>query len=134
MNRDIRKKAWKRVKRKKRFFLHFGITAVLGVFFFVLNIVTDPFDMWFIFPMIPLVSLVGIHYLFIYGFPGFNFMTREWEEREFEKQLEDLEDHYPPYRTGQYLDYTELSDEEALVLKKLQKKTASGNYFDEDLV
>ena len=134
MDREIRRKAWKRVKRKKRFFLHTGITAILGMFFFVLNIVTDPFDMWFVYPMIPITALLAVHYLFVYGFPGFNFMSRDWEERQFEREMDRLEDEYPPYRTGRYLDYRELSTEEILELKNLEKSTETGKYFDEDLV
>ena len=131
MNTEIRRKAWKKVKRIKRFYLHAGSTAVLGVFFFALNIVTDPFDMWFMFPMIPLLGLVAIHYLFVFGFPGFNFMSREWEEREFEKQLDKLEEH-PPFRSEHYLPYTELTAEETLELRRIQQE--SDKYFKDDLV
>ena len=129
MDREIQKRAWKKVKRIKRFYLHAGFTAIMGVFFFALNMVTDPFDMWFIFPMIPLTALVGIHYLFVFGFPGFNFMSREWEEREYERQLDKLEDH-PPYRSERYLPYTELTPEETLELRRIQME--GDKYFKEE--
>lgn len=61
-------------------------------------------------------------------------MSKEWEEREFERQIDKIEDEFPPYRTGRYLDYRELSTEEILELKNMEKATVGGKYFDEDLV
>jgi|GEM_PF-591768 len=143
MNRELKKKAWKKVKRIKRFYYHMGAFAIMGTFFFFMNMVTDPFDMWFYFPMIPWSAALAFHYLAVFGIPGTNLLTKEWEEREFERQMDKLEDQYgydpmdDTFQKGKYLEYTELSAEETLELRKLQQasKTSKGDeYFGEDFV
>lgn len=139
MANDIRKKAWKKVKAIKRFYIHASIFIIMGFFFFFMNMVTDPFDMWFFFPMIPWGALLAFHYLFVFGIPGTGLLGSEWEEREFEKQLDRMGGEYPPYTTdddlrlGTHLPYTQLSEEEALELRKLQSKKKD-QYFNEDFV
>ena len=138
MRHDIRKKAWKKVKAIKRFYIHGSIFIIMGLFFFFMNMVTDPFDMWFFFPMIPWGTILAFHYLLVFGIPGTGHLSSEWEEREFERQMDRLGGEYPPYTTdddlrlGTHLPYTELSDEEALELRKLQK--GKDKYFNEDFV
>ena len=137
MEHEIRKKAWKKVKSIKRFYIHAFTFVVLGVFFFFMNMATDPWDMWFYFPMMPWAVLLSFHYLFVFGIPGTRLLSREWEEDEFERQMDKLEGNMPyryssPYRKGRYLEYTELSDEDALELRKIQKE--AGKYFNEDFV
>ena len=120
MSRDLRKRAWKRVRAVKRFYIHAGLTAILGLFFLSMNIITSPFDIWFIYPMVPLISLVAVHYLFVFGIPGSSLLSKEWEEDEFEKQLERLE-AMDGFKQNKRLPYKELSDDEALILREIQK-------------
>ncbi len=136
MNNETRRKAWKKVKSIKRFYIHASIFVIMGIFFFFMNMVTSPFDMWFFFPMIPWGTLLAFHYLFVFGIPGTGLLSREWEEREFEKQMDrldgDVNYHSPLGRKGSYLPYTELSEEDALELRKMQKE--SDKFFNEDFV
>ena len=110
----------------------------MGFFFFFMNMVTDPFDMWFFFPMIPWATILSFHYLLVFGIPGTGLLGRDWEEREFEKQMDRLGGDYDPYepekdlRLGSYLPYSELSEEETLELRKMQK--SKDQYFNEDFV
>lgn len=141
MDSDVRKKAWKKVKSIKRFYLHAASFAILGTFFFVMNMVTDPFFMWWFFPLIPWGVFLSFHYLFVFGIPGSKVLSREWEEREFEKQLEKFEeaDHDQQYLgTGSYkgmhLEYTELSEDDALELRRIQGSSKGDKYFNEDFV
>jgi len=83
MSQDLRRRAWKRVRAIKRFYIHAGLTGILAIFFMTLNILTDPFDMWFFYPLIPLCSILAVHYLFVFGIPGSSLLSKEWEEDEF---------------------------------------------------
>jgi len=120
MSRDLRQRAWKRVRAIKRFYVHAGLTGIIGVFFLCMNIITDPFDMWFFYPMVPLGSILAVHYLLVFGIPGSSLLSREWEEDEFEKQLERLE-HIEGLEDRKRLPYRELSEDEALILREIQK-------------
>ncbi len=134
MDRDTRDKAAKKVRSIRRLYIHMSVFAIMGVFFFLLNIATDPYFMWYFFPLLPWGAIVALHYILVKGIPGTRILTKEWEEEEYEKQLERLggdrfsyleeeEDEFIPQK-GKYLAYTELSDEEALELRRLQKHSA----------
>ena len=135
MDRDIRDQASKKVRSLRRLYIHLALFAIMAVFFFLLNIATDPFFMWYYRPLLPWGTILAIHYVFVKGIPGTNILTKEWEEEEYEKQLERLrgdrfsyleeeEEEFIPQK-GKYLAYTELSDEEALALRRLQKHSSS---------
>ena len=138
MDPDIRKKARKRVRAIKGFYIHAFTYVLMGVFFFLMNMTTDPWDMWFFYPMIPWGVGLSFHYLAIFGIPGTRILTKEWEEREYERQLEKLEgstytDDYRYTRNeDRYLEYRELSEEETLELRKMQRDP--NRYLNEDLV
>ena len=138
MHQDIRKKARKRVRAIKGFYIHAFTYVLMGIFFFLMNMTTDPWDMWFFYPMMPWGVGLAFHYLVVFGIPGTRILTKEWEEREYERQLDKLENSQfgNEYRyTGgeeRYLDYRELSEEETLELRKMQRDT--GRYMNEDLV
>lgn len=87
--------ARKQVKKKKGFYVHLAVYLAVGLFFFLMNIATDPNDMWFFFPMLPWLIGLAIHYLVVFGFPGTGILTEEWEKRELEQEL---------YRRGYFRD------------------------------
>ena len=91
MQKDIYKEAKKRVEAKKGFFGHLSAFVSVGLFFFVMNMVTDPFDLWFFFPMLPWGIGLLIHYLAVFGFPGTKALSREWEQKELEKEIDRLQ-------------------------------------------
>ncbi len=66
----IYRKARKRVKQKKGFFIHFSVYIAVGVFFLTMNLVTDPWDLWFFYPLLPWGVALLIHYFSIFGLPG----------------------------------------------------------------
>jgi len=79
------KAAQKRVKQKKGFFVHFAVYLSVGLFFFLMNLATFEGDWWFFFPLLPWGMGLGIHYLITFGFPGSGVLSREWEEKELQK-------------------------------------------------
>ena len=86
---DLQRIAYKRVRTKKRFRKHLGTYLVMGAFFFILNMLTDPRDLWFYWPMFGWGLGLAMHYLRAYGFPGSD--PDAWEEKELEKEMERLE-------------------------------------------
>ncbi|MEM6697576.1 MAG: 2TM domain-containing protein [Bacteroidota bacterium] len=83
------KLAKKRVGKKKGFYTHLSVYIAVGLFFFIMNMVT--FDQepqyWFFYPMLPWGIAIAIHYFSIFGLPGTNILTEDWEEKELEKEL-----------------------------------------------
>jgi hypothetical protein len=89
--KDIYKKAKKRVKQKKGFFTHFGTYIAVGIFFLLMNIFTWEGEIWFVFPMLPWGAGLLIHYFSVFGLPGSKVLSREWEEKELDKEIEHLQ-------------------------------------------
>lgn len=123
---ELHIKALKKVKSIRRLYIHMSLYVVMAGFFFLLNIVTDPFDMWWFFPILPWSVIISMHYIFVKGIPGTNILSKDWEEEEYEKQYEKLEaQHFLPeqkyLKTGEHLAYTELSIAEVLELRKMQQ-------------
>ena len=46
-----------------------------------------PGDWWFYFPMMSWGLGIFFHYVGVFGFPGFNFNDKAWEDKEIEKEL-----------------------------------------------
>lgn len=108
--------AKKKVKKKKGFFSHFSAYLAVGSFFFALNMITDPYDIWFVFPMLPWSVGIIIHYFSVFGLPG-GALTTEWEERELEREMRKLEhkvDNHQPLEVNDELELKEF--------KKLRKE------------
>jgi hypothetical protein len=80
-------KARKRVRKVKGFYKHLGTWVVFGVFFVVLNMVTDPGEFWAIFPIMGWGVGVAIHAIGTFGFPG---MGDDWEERLMQREIDRL--------------------------------------------
>lgn len=88
----IYRKARKRVKQKKGFYGHLSVYIAVGVFFLTMNLVTNPWDLWFFYPMMPWGVGLLIHYFAIFGLPGKErVLTHKWEEQEMEREIRRLE-------------------------------------------
>ena len=88
--------ARRKVRSKKRFFRHFSVYGVFTLFLLGINML-DNFllDPWFMYPALSWGTLVAIHYLWVFGLPGSNAGTREWEERELAREIERLAPEEP---------------------------------------
>ncbi len=116
---DIHEEAEKRVKAKAKFYKHLYAYILVNTFLFLTALFNgEPFG------TLPVILGWGIglasHYLKVFGFPGSGVLSREWEDKEYQKELERLEKkrqvkQQPP--------------EEKLELKEMAK-----NYRDSDLV
>lgn len=95
----------------------------MAIFFFLLNVVTSPFEMWWFYPLLPWGVVAAIHYVLVKGIPATGILTKEWEKEEYEHQLNLLEGKYEhPFldepREETYLNYQELSKEEIAILRE----------------
>lgn len=89
------KEAKKQVKKKKGFYVHLAVYLAVGLFFFLLNLVTSPGDWWFFFPLLPWGIGLTIHYLTVFGFPGTDILTEDWEARELDREMRRRGYHSP---------------------------------------
>jgi len=121
MRHDPYLAAKKRVKQKKSFYGHLSAYIPVNVVMFFVVLLTDggfgwlgPASMWGI--------GLTIHYFSVFGFPGVGaFGSKEWEEKEIEKEL--AKDGY------ELPDPIENEELELKEFKKLNKE-----YRDDDLV
>jgi hypothetical protein len=125
-NQDEIQKAKKRVKSKKDFYQHLMAFVIVNSFLFLLNMVTSPFTWWFFYPMLGWGVGLAFHYVEVFGVPGFNILSKEWEEKELDSELHKMKsDKYVPPRKSTSND--EKLDE--LELKELRK-----NYDESEFV
>ena len=80
--------ASKRAAELKKYYGHLGTYLVLGLFFFILNMVTSPYQWWFYWPMLGWGIAIGIHTLKVFGF------SDEWEKRKIQEILD--KENQPP--------------------------------------
>ncbi len=118
------KAAKKRMLLKKGFYKHLGTYIAVGIFFLGLNTFTysqgEP-DIWFHVPMMGWAVGLLIHYFSVFGLPGTNILTQEWEEEEIERELWRMRGRTP------LPDATQEADE--LELKEMQR-----DWKEQDLV
>ena len=84
------KEARKRVKIKQEFYRHLGTYFVMSLFFFLLNAVTSFGNWWFYWPMLGWGLAVLFHYVDVFGVPGVDPMSAEWEERQIREEMKRL--------------------------------------------
>lgn len=81
------KKAKKKVKSKKDFYQHLMTFVIINSFLIALNLVTSPTNLWFYFPLMGWGVGLLFHYVEVFGVPGFDILSQEWEERELYNEL-----------------------------------------------
>jgi len=106
--------AKKRVEAKREFYRHLGSYFVMSTFFFLLNAVTSFGNWWFYWPMLGWGLAVLFHYVDVFGIPGIDPMTPEWEEQQMRREMRRLEREERPRRPA--------SSDDRLDLRPLEKK------------
>jgi len=114
--------AKKRVQKKKRFFNHLkSFIIVNAIMSIIVAIDGDPFG------FLPATLFWGMglafHYVRVFGIPGTNILTPEWEDEEISKEMERMKGG-PEEKAS-----SPPPPEEPLELKELRK-----NYDEKDLV
>jgi hypothetical protein len=127
MEKDVYDLARKRVKKKKGFYGHLSAFIAVSIFFFIMNIATwgESGEWWFFFPVLPWSIGLIIHYFSVFGLPGTDIMTRDWEEREIEREARRIRGYSKPM--------PDLEEDDDLELKEL-RRVKDERWADEDLV
>ena len=134
---DQYRRARKRVNAKKGFYRHFSVYLVIGIFFFSLNMITDPWDVWWPFPMLSWGVGLAIHYFSVFGFPGTGILSKEWEDREMEKELRRV--GYDPdaellYEDNQEEEVPQEELEDELDLREIRQERQRRGLSEDDFV
>lgn len=128
MNDKIYREAKRQVAKKKGFYSHLSSFLAVGMFLFFINWMTDPFDLWFLYPVLSWGIALFIHYCSVFGLPGTDILSEKWEERELENEMERLR------KKGNYYEPPKLDapipNNEELELKELERK----KWREDDLV
>jgi len=111
------REAKKRMKIKQEFYRHLGTYFVMSLFFFLLNAVTSFGNWWFYWPMLGWGLAVLFHYVDVFGIPGVQPMSSEWEERQIREEMKRLETE-----EGTRGRHFRKEGEERLELRPLQRK------------
>ena len=138
---DKFKRARKRVKAKKGFYIHLSTYVTMGIFFFSMNMLTDPFDIWWPFPMLSWGIGLAIHYFTVFGLPGTKILTKEWEDQEMERELrrvgyepeQELYEEEPEPEHNQDQDFDHEAEDE-LDLREIQKERRERGFGEDDFV
>lgn len=86
-------------------------------------------DLWFFFPLLPWSIGLLIHYFSVFGLPGTNILTEDWEAVELQKEIIRLkqEGH------GDSIEVENEEPEEKLRLKEMEKIRGK-KWDDHDIV
>lgn len=86
--------AVRRMKRKRGFYRHLGIWLSISLTFLAfLTLIGEPLRAVFEMAGVFLLwgAAVAIHYVVVFGLPFFGFGGPEWEERQFNREMDQLE-------------------------------------------
>ncbi|MFT6320228.1 MAG: hypothetical protein ACJAT4_001151 [Granulosicoccus sp.] len=114
-------KAQQRVKQKKGFYIHLLIYMIVNLVFLFISYMDGQGFQWLYICLFWAIGLIP-HYFGVFGFPGKQKLgSKEWEEREIQKELDKMEDNQYP-----------LGSEDDLELRELNKLPRE--WDDKDLV
>ena len=123
-------KAKKRVHKKKEFYQHLTSYLIMSVFFFVLNVTTAFGHWWFYWPIMGWGIGILFHYFDAFGYPGVGPISKEWEEKAIQEEMEKME------QEEEFFLRKRETDNDHLELKELKKEKAErrAEWDDKDLV
>ncbi len=128
-NEEAYHKIQKRVKRKKNFFFHFGLYAIIIIFLALINWLTSGRHIywWVAFPAVCWGTVVAIHGLTVFIFSADGLLGEDWEQQKIAAEMEKR-----GYSTDKSLPTPdELDINQHLDLKEVEKRTS---YNEQDLV
>ena len=91
MSDPILKEAQRRVEQKKGFYQHLTVFLSCGIFFFLLNMITDRVELWYFFPLLPWGVALFIHYVSTFGLPWTGALSPEWEAKQIKKEIAQIQ-------------------------------------------
>ena len=80
------KKAKEKVAALKGFYIHLSVFVIVNLGLFLINMVTSPGYLWFIWPFMGWGVGLFSHALFVFGFGS--LLGADWEERKIREFME----------------------------------------------
>ena len=131
-------RAKKRVKAKQEFYRHLGSYLVMSTFFFLLNAVTSFGSWWFYWPILGWGLAVLFHYVDVFGIPGIDPMSPEWEEQAIREEMKRMEreERHQIRRVSHddNLELRPLKERDAMEEKQRPERLKERNWDDSELV
>jgi len=118
MFEELHSKAVKKVRAKKAFYIVAVVFGCVSIILYVLSITLGPpVAFWLRFAILILCLVLLILYVSLIGIPFTNFLDKEWEEEEIEKEIARLyRNEKMTLPSGDQLDETD-----KLELKELER-------------
>lgn len=81
-DQELYKRAQQRVKALRDFYGWVVFVVVVNVFLLIINLITDPYNLWFYWPLLGGALLVALNAISVFGF------GKDWEERKVRQIME----------------------------------------------
>jgi len=85
INEQQYQEAKRRVRRIAEFYQHLGVYIVVNIGLVAINLISNPEDIWFVYPLIGWGIGVAAHGLKVFMTDGW---SRSWEERKIREMME----------------------------------------------
>jgi len=85
-DQELYKRAQERVQQLRGFYLHTAIYMIVNLFLLVLNLLTSPTMLWFLWPLLGWGAGLAVHAFIVFG--AASTLGREWEERKIRQIME----------------------------------------------
>lgn len=125
---ELRSKAEKKVEGKMGFYITAFVFACISLVLVVISLTVPAGGFWIRFPILIFMMVLGIIYLSVFGIPFTGALSKEWQEEEIEREMMKLyhsrRRFLPPPE--------ELSDEDVLELKELERLKEKWEWSDEE--
>ena len=116
MYNNLRKKAKRKVEAKAAFYVSAIVFSFVTVVLLMLGFYMPSISFWLMLPIPIFVMVLSILAFMAFGIPTADGFSEDWKEEEIEKEMLRLY-----RRRRQHLEMDDLSDEEILELRELEK-------------
>lgn len=117
MNKELRKKAKKKVEAKMAFYICAIVFTFVTVLLLMLSFYLPGAGFWLRLPIPVFVMVLIILYLSAFGLPATGALSKDWQEEEIEKEMIKLSQQ----KKAQIPPPEELSETDILELKELER-------------
>ncbi|MEZ4899026.1 MAG: 2TM domain-containing protein [Saprospiraceae bacterium] len=99
----------KRVRRRKKFYRHFGVYLIIVAFLLIMERLQGPANP----PVYMVIGLtwglaIALHFFRVFGLPGVGTLDEKWEEDEIRREHERLFHHLPFEESEERMDLNEM--------------------------
>ena len=121
MYRELLKKAKIKVETKKIFYICAIVFPFVSILLITLSFQIPKASFWVRLPIPFFIMVLGILYLYVFGWPSADVLSEDWQEKEIEKEMikryRQEKNQLPPLEELSERDFLELKE-----LKQLKKK------------